>query len=240
MEIYFVKKEKLADRPRRTMHLKWLSHVLITSSLLITALCMSTAACSKDMGDALRSGVVAAKAGHYSKAATVFQEVAENGTKTQRKDAEFNLGRLYYEGHGVEQSSRKAMQHYDAAASLGSSRAIGILASFYTTDDGGPPQWNRAMIYMGTALAAHSKINFPDSLKQTILQHFDPKKAKTKITLRNHPEQDSSVSGFAHKGDWFYVADVQKQGWVAIFVDRADDAAVGFATEKSVDSSLGK
>lgn len=85
---------------------------LLTSILLLTGAGMSFAD--------VNTGSAAFNAGNYARAYQEFKQSADAGNSV----AQFMMGRLYAEGHGVVQDKAAAYMWFDLSASNGNSRAI--------------------------------------------------------------------------------------------------------------------
>jgi TPR repeat protein len=64
-----------------------------------------------------------AEQGKFKKAVKYCRKAAEQGDK----DAQFNLGQMYYQGQGVPQDDKAAFRYYKLAAEQGDELAISML-----------------------------------------------------------------------------------------------------------------
>lgn len=119
------------------------SHAFLIITLLSSALLLAGSGAYADSAEAgdlnkaelLRNPVIGNyrgyaefKMGHYRKARTIWQWLADTGNA----EAHFNLGILYEDGLGVSEDIALALEHYQHAASAGSSKAqyrLGVLYS---------------------------------------------------------------------------------------------------------------
>ena len=79
-----------------------------------------------------QEGVDASEAGEHKVALEIFQSLARNGYA----EAQHQLGQIYYNGNGVEQSYGKAFYWYQTAAKQGHSTAQLRLAEMYEISRG--------------------------------------------------------------------------------------------------------
>lgn len=77
-------------------------------------------------------GVVAADNGDYSTALREWMPLAENGVA----EAQFNIGWMYYNGHGVTQDYRNAAKWFSASAAQGMVEAEYNIGVMYRTGVG--------------------------------------------------------------------------------------------------------
>ncbi len=82
------------------------------------------------------------KASDYEEAARWCKMAAEAGNP----DAQYNLGRLYYNGHGVKQSFEKAAFWYKRAADNGNDWAMGKLGQMYFEGKGVDISYEKAFV----------------------------------------------------------------------------------------------
>ena len=86
----------------------------LIATLTVLVLFAATPVAAGDFWD----GRVAAQAGDYQKAYRLWKRSAEKGSVR----AEFNLGRMYYEGKGVPQDYMPAYAWFSAAAEQGDAK----------------------------------------------------------------------------------------------------------------------
>lgn len=204
--------------------------ILVATAIVSTNALASASHVERD----LRSGVDAAKAGNYSEAVKDFRLVAQNGTKAEKRDAEFNLGRLYYEGHGVEASTDKAIAHFKASANLGYGPAMQVLAAYYSSNKPGEPEWNKALLNMGTAEVIGLKTPIPMALRKKILSHYKPERSDKTFKLKYHARRDAKIAGAVNRGDIIYVAETKKPDWAIVYDCHGSKKAIGFARKKVI------
>ncbi|MBI1424555.1 MAG: sel1 repeat family protein [Gammaproteobacteria bacterium] len=88
-----------------------MNHVLLKS--LLIAACLSLA--NGSHAGALEEGHAAFDAKHYQQAYTLWKPLAEQGNA----DAQYNLGLLYMNGHGVKKDDRMALMWFTRAGQQG-------------------------------------------------------------------------------------------------------------------------
>lgn len=97
---------------------------------LLAALVVGTVARG---GEAVfRDGMAAYERGDYAAALAAWQPLAEQGSA----EAQFNLGLIYGQGHGVEVDASRAADWYRRAAEQGFARAQYNLAALYEAGRG--------------------------------------------------------------------------------------------------------
>lgn len=122
--------------------------------LLTLLICMSMAitACERKSGDAVQPVIEDASAaylrGDYATAYRLIKPLAEQGNAK----AQFNLGVMYHNGHGVPQDYTEAMKWYKKAAEQGHADAQYLLGAMYGTGQGVPQ--DSVLAYMWLSLAA--------------------------------------------------------------------------------------
>ena len=88
----------------------------------------------------LEEGMVAAEGGDYATALTLWRPLAEKGDS----GAQYDLGVLYDEGHGVPQDYAEAVKWYQLSAEQGLAAAQGKLGFMYTFAKGVPQDYAAA------------------------------------------------------------------------------------------------
>jgi hypothetical protein len=86
-------------------------------------------------------GVAAYDAGNYAMAFREFQILAKKGEAA----AQFNLGLMYANGHGVAQNYKEALNWYRKAAIQGDANAQSILGDMYRNGDGVAQDYKEAV-----------------------------------------------------------------------------------------------
>ncbi|HEP1080795.1 TPA: sel1 repeat family protein [Pasteurella multocida] len=95
-------------------------------------------------------GVEAYKRGDHATAFKLWLSRAEQGEMS----AQFNVGRMYDDGDGVEQDKQQALKWYSQAALLGDARALYNLGTLYANGEGIERDWDRAKMYFKQACKA--------------------------------------------------------------------------------------
>ena len=80
---------------------------------------------------------------NYAEAFSLFQELADQG----HAESQYNLGRMYYNRHGVSKSYKKALAWYTLSANQGYDRAQNNLGVMYDTGKGFGIPRDRARAY---------------------------------------------------------------------------------------------
>ncbi len=92
-------------------------------------------------------GVAAYNRGDYATALREYRKAAEQGVA----DAQFNLGLMYGNGHGVPQDYAKALQWYRKAAEQGDAEAQYNLGFMYDNGLGVPQDYMQAHLWYNLA-----------------------------------------------------------------------------------------
>ena len=121
--------------------------------LLVCVSLFALSAQATELSDAER----AYDAGTFAKAAKIFRFLAERGNAL----AQYNLGKMYYRGHGVPQDSKEAAKWLQLAAEHGDAKAQFQLGVMYYRGHGVPQnsteeaKWYRLAAEQGHALAQY-------------------------------------------------------------------------------------
>ena len=135
---------------------------------MLAALLLSAGgACAGQFEDA----VAAHDRGDYATALRIFRSLAANGEER----AQFNVGLIYYNGHGVEQNYEEARNWYRLSAEQGNAEAQYDLGVMYEKGRGGEQddaeavRWFRLAANQGYAIAQYHlavAYAFGDGVKQ--------------------------------------------------------------------------
>ena len=147
--------------PNNTL-IKLIAPLLVTFPL-ITLSAVAAQAEELDLYEIVRNPVIGNykgyaefKMGHYDNARAIWEALEEKGNG----QAGFNLGILYEDGLGVEQSNQQAIAHYEKAAQAGSGKAQYRLGLLYSAgiktpkDDVKADKWLAAAAAQGDEDAA--------------------------------------------------------------------------------------
>ena len=105
-----------------------------------------------------QKGLSAALAGDYATAMQEWKPLAKQGDAF----AQYNLGAMYYNGHGVPQDNIEAVKWYRLAANQGNTRAQSNLGVMYDKGEGVPQddaeavKWYRLAAKQGNAAAQYN------------------------------------------------------------------------------------
>ncbi len=171
--------------------------LLLAGSLLMTA---PTWAADGDWDRAK----TAHERGDYAAELAIVRPLAEQGVPF----AQFNLGVLYDNGHGLPEDNALAMQWYRKAAEQGLPQAQVNLAIMYEEGEGAPPDYAQA--YFWYALADAQGDGQAPQAKQDVMKKMTPaqigvaeqrvKEFKTKHPFRI-PPLPAPDSGTPHGGN---------------------------------------
>ncbi len=120
--------------------------------LLVAAICsvLFMAGCGNTSDDSrFSSGLAYFNEGDYAAALLLWQPLAEAG----HSDAQHNLGIMYYNGHGVEQSYEEALKWFRLAVEQGADRTALSLAAIYAEGHGVEPDLLEAYKWVHIAMA---------------------------------------------------------------------------------------
>src|SRR5512141_2735038 len=137
--------------------MRWHMRRTAAAVILIISLFLAVPAIAGPLND----GIAAYDRGDYKTAYRLIQPLADKGLP----EAQFNLGLMYYNGHGVPQDYGEAMKWYWKAAYQGFSPAQHNLGVMYdngqdvTQDDTEAARWYRRAAEQGEATA---QANFAD------------------------------------------------------------------------------
>jgi TPR repeat protein len=126
-----------------------------TLSSVAAALAVAAVFSSPVRADALADGLTAYRDKDYAKAVELWRPLADSGSR----DAQYQLGTLYAEGRGVEQSDATAAAWFKKAAEQGEQHAQYNLAVSYAEglgvpkDDGEAAKWFRRAADQGMPFA---------------------------------------------------------------------------------------
>ncbi len=95
-------------------------------------------------------GVAAYKRGDYATALREYRKAAEQGVA----DAQFNLGLMYGNGHGVPQDYARAVKWYRKAADQGVADAQLMLGVMYGEGQGVPKDYAQAHMWLNLAASS--------------------------------------------------------------------------------------
>lgn len=127
---------------------------LLLKQMLLACICLfALAVQATELSDAER----AYDEGTFAKAAKIFRFLAEQGNAL----AQYNLGKMYYRGHGVPQDAKEAARWLQLAAEQGEAKAQFQLGIMYYRGHGVPQnsteeaRWYRLAAEQGHALAQY-------------------------------------------------------------------------------------
>ena len=101
--------------------------------LLLTALAVLLLSAGTARADQFEDAVAAHDRGDYATALRRFRSLAAKGDER----AQFNIGLIYYNGHGVEQNYQQARNWYRQSAERGNAEAQYNLGVMYEKGRGG-------------------------------------------------------------------------------------------------------
>ena len=101
-------------------------------------------------GGAFEDGLTAVDLKEYATALRLWRPLAQQGLAK----AQFSLGRMYEQGHGVLQNYKEAVKWYKLSAEQGDVRAQFSLAYMYSDGQGVPQDYARAHMWWNIASAA--------------------------------------------------------------------------------------
>jgi len=107
---------------------------IVACVALSVAINLPGASPSAAAADDLARGLTAYKTGNYSQALKLLRRAAKDGSS----DAQFHLGAMYFNGHGVAQDRDKATRAFHDAAVRGNREAQVILGMMYWDGRGVP------------------------------------------------------------------------------------------------------
>ncbi len=116
-------------------------------------------ACAPSPEARFAKGLAAHSAGNYPLALSEWQPLADTG----HRDAQHNLGIMYFQGQGVETDHAEAAKWFRAAAEQGARRAPLSLALLYASGDGVERdlvqayKWARIAVDQGDANAENTR-----------------------------------------------------------------------------------
>lgn len=93
---------------------------------------LSIAGSSAAIAGAIEDGVSANQKGDYATALAIFRPLAEQGNV----DAQFGLGAMYWDGHGVAQDLKEAVKWFQLASAQGHANAQFALGLMYANGQG--------------------------------------------------------------------------------------------------------
>jgi hypothetical protein len=142
---------------------------ILVSVFLLAAGCSDK---SQDEAAAYQEGMNAYGKGDYAVALEKFKALAEHGNAR----AQFNLGVMYRQGHGVPQDDQEAVEWWNKAAEQGHAEAQDNLGLRYARGQGIPQDWVQA--YKWFAIAAASGNQTAIGNQKVVGIHMPPEKIK--------------------------------------------------------------
>lgn len=149
--------------------------------------------------DPLTDAVRAIEAGRHSQAAQMLTPLANNGNPL----AQFRLGTLYYQGHGVPEDEKQAIYWWKKAAAQGYTEAMFQLGSAYLFGSQiakivPDPDREAAMWYFQAASAGHAEAQYHLGLlflagKGVIDSRAEAARWMRKAAAQGHPEAKKAL-----------------------------------------------
>lgn len=139
---------------------------------------LAIAAHASAQGGAAETASAAVRAGDYAEAYCIWRNLAERGNA----EAQYNLGWLYHNGHGLAVSDQKALDWWEQAAAQEYPEALYALANLYRAGGRGiPKDAGRAIDYL---LRAASRGDEESALLlRTLLAKNDPAVRERSVEL---------------------------------------------------------
>jgi len=144
------------------------------------------AALSGPASAGFEDGMQAFERKDYATALEAWRPLAEQGTT----EAQYNLGLLYFHGHGVDADPVEALKWYRAAAEQGYARAQYRVAEIYEADQGIPQDLIQAHFWF--SLAREQKYADSKKRKRRVAHQMTPEEIAQSDMLQRHWKRDHS------------------------------------------------